>query len=395
MLLVSFRNRNTIVIEKGKRKVKCGICGRICKTLLSLSVHLTKSHRDVDKKQYYDAFIKTMDEGICMICGNPTCFVDFRRRYDKYCVECNSQRNRGKGLLCGICGQSCANFQSLHTHIRKHQISDKEYYDTYLKKPNEGICSVCGKPTQFLGIRGYKKNCIQHKYSGLLSPAAKKAYRNTCLEKYGVESTNQSEEINKKRKHTMMIRYGVENAFQSKESFEKYRTTMMKRYGVSSPMQSELLKDKYRINYLQNNGYENPQQNPDVHRKSWKKYKYNDELFDSSWELALYIWCIDGGIPITREPVALEYFDVNNHKRVYFPDFQIWDSLCEVKGTHLVNDSGELINPKTKTVDEEKTRCMRENKVYVMRYDECKPFIDYCIVKFKNKKWFKQFEYRK
>ena len=38
--------------------------------------------------------------------------------------------------------------------------TSKEYYDKFLKKPDDGICQVCGRPTVFSGFaNGYRKTC--------------------------------------------------------------------------------------------------------------------------------------------------------------------------------------------------------------------------------------------
>ena len=36
----------------------------------------------------------------------------------------------------------------------------QEYYDKYLKKPGEGLCAVCGNPTEYLSTtKGYRICC--------------------------------------------------------------------------------------------------------------------------------------------------------------------------------------------------------------------------------------------
>ncbi len=37
----------------------------------------------------------------------------------------------------------------------------QEYYDLHLKKPDEGICPICEKPTKFTNKKGYGKYCSQ------------------------------------------------------------------------------------------------------------------------------------------------------------------------------------------------------------------------------------------
>jgi hypothetical protein len=61
---------------------------------------------------------------------------------------------------CVICGNELLNLTMLSRHVRVvHKLSAKEYYIKYLKKPEDGICIVCNKPTQFMGCKGYSKTC--------------------------------------------------------------------------------------------------------------------------------------------------------------------------------------------------------------------------------------------
>lgn len=61
-------------------------------------------------------------------------------------------------MICQICGEDVKNV-GRHAQII-HGYTPKEYYDKFLKKQGEGVCSVCGKPTKFYGVKiGYKKTC--------------------------------------------------------------------------------------------------------------------------------------------------------------------------------------------------------------------------------------------
>ena len=58
--------------------------------------------------------------------------------------------------ICAICGESC----DVKNHIKEHGLTTKEYYDKYIKKPDEGICKICGRQTKYKSInRGYRIYC--------------------------------------------------------------------------------------------------------------------------------------------------------------------------------------------------------------------------------------------
>jgi hypothetical protein len=64
----------------------CKLCKKEYKDENSLGKHLHHSHKDFDKKKYYDFFIKTKEEeGKCFQCGRPTNFKTLTQGYYKYC----------------------------------------------------------------------------------------------------------------------------------------------------------------------------------------------------------------------------------------------------------------------------------------------------------------------
>jgi hypothetical protein len=63
-------------------------------------------------------------------------------------------------IYCKICGKSFGNYRGLVNHLRVHKITSKEYYDKFLRKEGEGVCSACGRETSFINLRkGYCKFC--------------------------------------------------------------------------------------------------------------------------------------------------------------------------------------------------------------------------------------------
>jgi len=67
-------------------------------------------------------------------------------------------------FICQICNKK---FNNISNHLKKHSITQKEYYDKFLRiKKDEGICLMhgivesCKKETQFINLKlGYAKFC--------------------------------------------------------------------------------------------------------------------------------------------------------------------------------------------------------------------------------------------
>lgn len=142
---------------------------------------------------------------------------------------------------------------ALGCHLSRNNISTKHYYDTYIKKPGEGVCKMCGNPTRFNSItRGYSTYCSNKCIND--DPVVKQkmadSARNTFMERYGVENISQLDEIKKKKEHTFQRNYGVSSVFQLPEVIEKSHSkkvvdsqketrkkSLLEKYGVENTFQ--------------------------------------------------------------------------------------------------------------------------------------------------------------
>lgn len=160
--------------------------------------------------------------------------------------------------------------------------------------------------------------------------------KQTCLERFGTTSSLAAKSVKDKIKETCLQKYGVENAHQSSEIIQKTKETCKERYGAESYFASEIGKEKIKQVFLEKHGVENPSQVKEVQAKKNRKYFYENMYFDSSWEIALWIYAKDHGEDIEREPCTLDYeFAGKVHK--YYPDFRYKGELVELKGSQLYN----------------------------------------------------------
>ena len=160
-------------------------------------------------------------------------------------------------IECEICNTMFPSYSSLSNHIRQtHKIDSHTYFDTYIKKQNDNICLICGKPTKFLGLhKGYRTYCSKKcasndpniiqktqntniiKY-GVSNPMnqekCQKQAKLTKLQKYGTEQSLKSDIVREKIKSTNKIRYGNENIFASNYGKKKIKETMQEKYGVDN-----------------------------------------------------------------------------------------------------------------------------------------------------------------
>lgn len=177
---------------------------------------------------------------------------------------------------------------------------------------------------------------------------------------------------------------------------KKYIATRIKRHGRKNAKLSASLKAAYqnrkneilkkRSDTLFNNyGVRTPMHSPELRSRQCYRYTYDGKHFDSSFEIALYIYLSDNHIEFSYQPnVTFEYeFDGKCHK--YIPDFKIKNEYVEIKGDHFFKEDGTMQNPYDHLQDglyESKHQCMILHNVKILRTSECQKYIDYVINKY-------------
>lgn len=155
-----------------KLKYKCKLCDEEILTNTGLASHISNKHK-LKIEEYYDRFIRKEDEGKCKTCGNQTTFIDLKRGYHTFCSKkCSNKyyadHNENCEVVCKVCnftftgGSKRILSIKFYNHIKTHGFNSiQEYYDKFLKKPEEGKCPICGKPTSFDNMFvGYRKYCL-------------------------------------------------------------------------------------------------------------------------------------------------------------------------------------------------------------------------------------------
>ena len=156
-------------------------------------------------------------------------------------------------MKCLICEKEF-HVKGFPEHLKKHKITPREYYDTYLKQETDGKCIQCGNETDFISVNlGYKEHCCKECAAKTVSKRAQE----TCLRKYGVNTPFKSEEVKDKIKKTNLEKYGAENVLSSKVVQEKIKKTNLERYGVENVSLSKEIRDKANKTNLERYGAEN------------------------------------------------------------------------------------------------------------------------------------------
>ena len=173
--------------------VICKICGYETNNRQSFNSHIAHAHH-IKSKEYYDMYIKTVNEGLCIKCGKPTAFIDMWKGYRTYC--CNS------------CMSSSKEIQE-----RRKQTSMLHYGTEF--------------PHQSQEIKDKTKN--------------------THLKLFGAENVFASEYGKKKIKETLQNKYGVDNIIHIHEFRCKMAKSRLKNGNHSS------LEDYFEQKLIENN----------------------------------------------------------------------------------------------------------------------------------------------
>lgn len=262
-------------------------------------------------------------------------------------------------FICKICNKTFNKINGLSRHIKQtHKLEQKDYYDKFLRKPNEGYCPCCGKETPYLKF-GYRRFCsisCNGKYTLQQTPeiAEKRVYSIRHSDK--VKNSHKSIEF---RQHHSEIRKkyyeNEENRKTHKNSLQNLPPRTVEYKERKSIQQSEII-----------NSFENLQH-----------YYYNNEHFHSSWELAYFIYCKDHNYEISRKVDKIPY-KFNGITYNYNPDFIVNGKIVEIKNPCLYS---KLLIEGTK--DNAKYKCMIQNNVEIIT--DCTVYINYINTIYGNK----------
>ena len=132
-------------------------------------------------------------------------------------------------MKCEICGKEFAHL-GLHINYQHKDITQKEYYDRYLKQGGEGFCFTCGQPLPFVNlIRGYKHYC--NAKCELADKRVVEKAKQTYKEKTGYDHNMHNPESKERVKNTTVEKYGG-IGFAVKELADKVLNTYNKEHGT-------------------------------------------------------------------------------------------------------------------------------------------------------------------
>ena len=167
--------------------VKCQICGNEFK---DVSRHIRKIHK-IEPKYYYDKYIKSKNEGYCVICNKSTSFMSINKGYKQYCST--------------ICVNRSDSHKEHIKNTKEIRYGDKNYN-------NRQKCS------------------------------------DTMMVRYGCKHNWSNGILREREKETLIKKYGVDNPWKNKQVQDKCRETFAKNHnGAKTPFQISEIQRKAEI----------------------------------------------------------------------------------------------------------------------------------------------------
>lgn len=299
----------------------------------------------------------------------------------------------------------------------------KEFCEKYNSKERKSIC------TKFTNIQKYgcenvfqneniKNKIIEHKIEKYGSMEEYEKYHHSLVvesirNKYGVDNVYQLDEVKQKSKESIIKHFGSWENYR-KQQVEKTKKTKLEKYGdenytnVEKVKQTKLEKygdenyhniDKMKQTCVEKYGVDNyfkteeginkiknmwskksKEEMKEIMNKHFHKWIFDNQLFDSKWEIYYYFYLKNNNIKFEREYPFDYYFD--NKKCVYLCDFHLIDTneFIEIKGSHMIDVNGNLkehYNNDNQNKLNAKTKCMIDNHVKIISKNEIKFYVNY------------------
>jgi len=282
-------------------------------------------------------------------------------------------------MKCSICNIEVSN-KGISSHLRRrHQTSNQEYYDQFIKKLNEGICPICGKATKFDTIlTGYRKYCSTRCLN--LDPETRAKIEKTSIERYGVKCNlnleetkkkaninSQSKESKTKRAKTNVEKYGTENVYASEQVKEKIRQTNLERYGVDYSWQSDDVKEKSKVTSLAKYGTEHPQQSDVVkqHTRQLKQSRLQEFMIQNDcisrneviqkygfgWTFIVDkinvhpIYCGNNAFIKNSELINIQKYSEINHYQSSLFETEVIDYIKSIYSGKVIANTRDILKP--------------------------------------------------
>lgn len=301
-------------------------------------------------------------------CGkNSSNFVVNSKKY--CCYECGKVDRREKVRKTNL--ERYGNENAMKSEVIKNRLKDSlrsipiEKKEEYIKKRVETRRQKVDEISQNISL-GLKKAYQER------GQEIKEKTRQTCLDRYGVTSTNKLESMKEKSKKTCLERYGTEYAIQNKEMREKIEKTNLEKYGTKIASCNKEIANKIRTKLTTKSEEERKIIQEKIRQTNLEKYGV--EYFCLTDKARNGLTCISK--PNKKFQAMLKNYNIDSELEFslvkYAYDLKINDILIEINPTITHNSSREInignyfVKPKSSTYHQDKSLFALENGYFCL-----------------------------
>ena len=232
--------------------MKCELCGKEYKRL---GHHVKHTHK-VDLQIYFDKYLKTPEDGKCIVCSKPTEFLGENRistGYSKFCSDACRQVHYKQMLLkhygvVNVFALKSVKDKIRQTCLQKYGTANASQAESVKQKIRNTNLQKYGV-TCTRSAECVKQKCKQTRLSKndngkFNSTTAIQKMKQTNLEKYGTTLAMNNSEIRKKITQQRIEKYGCEYYTQTQEYHDRVKQTCLAKYGTAHHLASKSVIEK-------------------------------------------------------------------------------------------------------------------------------------------------------
>ena len=189
-------------------KLNCKICNNEFGDFRGFATHIMRSHK-ISTKEYYNKFIKSLDEGFCKVCKVETGFENLNKGYRHTCSQKCSRKLMSSPEVREKSKQTCLNRYNVENPGSldwvKKKISDTQKERLLDPKEIEKISIATKLAMQRPEVRQNFLNAVQKPKTKLtkkkMSVAGKQKFINDPTLKVRLYTEKRNEKLSKSKKH--------------------------------------------------------------------------------------------------------------------------------------------------------------------------------------------------
>jgi len=204
------------------------------------------------------------------------------------------------------------------------------------------ICEICNEE-KVISLNKYIENKNRGGYYGC-KKCSRLKFKNTNIERFGVDNPMKVQEIKEKVVKTNMDRYGVKTTLLEPKTREKIKKTIKEKYDVDEILSNNDIREKGKKTLLSKYGVEHYSKTIDFYQLTYKRWE-NDAISKlENYNISDYILTDDRMIKIKCE-TCNNYYEISS-KLLYgrYNEYKKLCTICNPIDSHISGKELELIS---------------------------------------------------